>query len=101
MHLHLKMVCNVPHPMTSKYLPTDKSTQAVGKNNSSTPEALETQMRAKISANLRTDKQYNPLGMAVGKRRDTNAFIKKKALHVIQRRCGLKIVIAPLHTILG
>ena len=34
-------------------------------------------MLAKISANLRTGKQYNPLGMAVGNRRHMNDFIKK------------------------
>ena len=58
-------------------------------------------MLAKISANLRTNKQYNPLGMAVGNTRHTNDFIKKKILDVIHRPCGLEIVIAPLHTILG
>ena len=58
-------------------------------------------MLAKISANPRTGKQYNPLGMAVGSRRHTNDYIKKKILDVIHRRCGLEIVIAPLHTILG
>ena len=46
-------------------------------------------MVAKISANLRTDKQYNPLGMVVCNTRHTNDFIKKKILDVIQRRCGL------------
>ena len=58
-------------------------------------------MLAEISANLRTGKQYNPLGMAVGNRRHTNDFIKKKILDVIHRRCGLEIVIAPPHTIIG
>ena len=58
-------------------------------------------MLAKFLANLRTDKQYNPLGMAVGNRRHTNDFIENKILDVIHRRCGLQIVIAPLHTILG
>ena len=58
-------------------------------------------MLGKISAHLRTGKQYNPLEMAVGSRRHTNDFIKKKILDVIHRRCGLEIVIAPLHTILG
>ena len=37
---NLKMVYNVSHSMTSKYLPTDKSTQAMGKNNSNTPKTL-------------------------------------------------------------
>ena len=58
-------------------------------------------MLAEISANLRTGKQYNPLGMAVGNKRHTKDFIKKKILDVIYRRCGLEIVVAPLHTILG
>ena len=58
-------------------------------------------MLAKISANLRTGKQYNPLGMVVRNMRHTNDFIKKKILDVIHRRCSLKIVIALLHTILG
>ena len=101
MHLPLNMVCNVPHSMTSKYLPPEKSTQAVGKNNSGTAKTLGTQMLAKILANIRTDKQYNPLGMAVGNETNSNDFIKKKFVDVIHRRCGLEIVIAPLHTILG
>ena len=58
-------------------------------------------MLAQISANLGTGKQYNPLRMAAGNRRHTNDFIKKKILDVIHKRCGLEIVPAPLHTILG
>ena len=99
-HLHLKKVCNVPHSMTSKYLPTDKSTQAAGKNNSRTPKTLGKQILAKISANIRTNKQYNPLGTAVGSETYSNDLIKKKFVDAIHRRCGLEIVIAPLHTIL-
>ena len=101
MHLYLKVVCNVIHSMTSKYLPTDKSTQSVGKNNTSTPKTLGTQMLAQISANLCTNKQYNPLGKAEAYGRHTNDFIKKMILDVIHTRCGLEIIIAPLHTILG
>ena len=55
---------------------------------------------AEISANLRTDKQYNPLRMAVRNGRHTNDFIKTKILDVIHRQCGLEVVIAPLHGIL-
>ena len=42
-------------------------------------------MLARISANLLTGKQYNPLGMVVGNRRHTNDFIKKKILDVISQ----------------
>ena len=58
-------------------------------------------MLAKISASLRTDKHYNPLGMAVGKRRHTKDFINKNILDVMHMRCGLGIVLPPLHTIIG